>query len=396
MQTGLSAWVFAIVRALEDAGVDHEKLLRSIGMDPDRLLDLNHRYSQDQVTSLWIASVAATSDADFGLKVARHIRPSTFHVVGYAMACSSTLKRAAERFAHSARLISDAALVEFTPVDDSFRLSVDLNTNGRQPIYQTIDTMLAGFLMLCEWIAAAPVVPLEVTFRHPQPADDRAYRDVFRCKIRYAQPGNSILFRAKDLERPVPSANEELAMILDEMTSKYLALRFSSRFSGKVREALIRQFPNGEPTKTETARLLNMTSRTLLRRLREENTTFQEVSDHLREELAYDYLVREDCNIEKIAAMLGFSSSSTFSRAFVRWTGQRPSDWRENRARLSAPPKEDLLPRAGERELDAMQRRAGAPAAIDQQRLSSHVTRIVTDHEVNRGGNLLRAADPSK
>lgn len=334
MQTGLSAWIFAIVRALEDAGVDHEALLRGIGMDPGKVGDLNHRYSQEQVTSLWIAAVAETADANFGLKVARHIRPSTFHVVGYAMSCSSTLKRAAERFAHSARLISDSASVEFSPEADgeSHRLRVDLNTGGRQPIYQTIDTMVAGFLMLCEWIQSAPVVPLEVTFRHRRPADDQAYQDVFRCPLRFGQPANSILFRTVDLERPVPSANEELAMMLDEMASKHLAYRFASRFSRKVRDALVGQLPNGEPSKQETARLLAMTERTLLRRLREENTTFQEVLDRLREELAFDYLRRDDLTMEKIAYLLGFSSSSTFSRAFMRWTAQRPSVWREGRS----------------------------------------------------------------
>jgi AraC-like DNA-binding protein len=335
LQTGLSAWVLAIVRALQDAGVDQDALLRQLGMDPDRLLDLNFRYSQEQVTSLWVAAVAATHDTEFGLKVARHVRPSTFHVVGYAMACSSTLKRAAERFAHSARLISDAALIEFKPVGNHFLLTVDLHTIGRQPIYQTIDTILAGFLLLCEWIVSSPIVPAEVTFRHGRPENDKPYRKVFRCRIRYGQEINSILFHAKDLERPVPSANEELAVILDEMTSKYLALRFSSRFSRKVREVLTLQLPHHEPSKAETAKMLHMTSRTLLRRLREENTTFQEVSERLREELAYDYLLQDNFTIEQIASQLGFSSSSTFSRAFVRWTGQRPSEWRTSRGRLN-------------------------------------------------------------
>src|SRR3546814_14739373 len=87
---------------------------------------------------------------------------------------------------------------------------------------------------------------------------------------------NSSLFRASDLERPIPSANEELAMLLDEMAAKHLAYRFGRRFSRKVRDALIGQLPNGEPSKLETAKLLAMTERTLLRRLRDENTTFQE------------------------------------------------------------------------------------------------------------------------
>jgi AraC-like DNA-binding protein len=337
VQTGLSAWVLAIVRALEDAGVDRDALLRGLGMDPDRLLVLNHRYSQEQVTSLWIAAVAATGDMDFGLKVARHIRPSTFHVVGYAMACSSTLRRAAERFAHSARLISDAAIVQFQPIGNQHLLTVDLHTIGRQPIYQTIDTILAGFLLLCEWIASAQLVPAEVTFRHGRPENDASYQSVVRCRIRYGQQQNSILFNTQDLERPVPSANEELAVVLDEMTSRYLALRFASRFSRKVRDALTRQLPNGAPSKMQTARLLHMTSRTLLRRLSAENTTFHEVSERLREELAYDYLQREDLTVERIAAQLGFSSSGSFSRAFMRWTGRRPSDWRSNGGFMSEP-----------------------------------------------------------
>jgi AraC-like DNA-binding protein len=341
VQTGLSAWVFAIVRALEDARVDTGALLRSIDMAPDKIGDLEHRFSQDQVTSLWIAAVDATGDSNFGLKVARHIRPSTFHVVGYAMSCSATLKRAAERFAHSARLISDAAAVEFSKVGDDYLLRVDLHTGGRQPIYQTIDTVLAGFFMLCEWIQSAPVVPIEVKFRHRRPADESDYNQTFRCPVRYGQKENSILFRGSDLEQPVPSANEELAMLLDEMAARHLAYRFSSRFSTKVRDALIGQLPNGEPSKQETARLLGMTERTLLRRLRDENTTFQELLDRLREKLAFDYLRRDDLTIENIAYLLGFSSSSAFSRAFLRWTGERPSDWRDVRPRLDS--KEDVL-----------------------------------------------------
>lgn len=334
MQTGLSAWILAIVRALEDAGVDHVRLLTRIGMDPTRIGDLGHRYSQEQVTSLWIASVDATADENFGLAVARHIRPSTFHVVGYAMSCSATLRRAAERFAHSARLISDSASVSLDREDAGFRLSVDLRTGGRPPIYQTIDTMLAGFHLLCEWIVGRKLHPIEVRLRHGSPSDPATYTEIFNCQICFKAEDNSILFRADELEQPVPSANEELAMVLDEMTSRYLALRFGQRFSRKVREVLARQLPHGEPHKGETARLLATTERTLLRRLRDENTTYKEVLDRLREELAFDYLRDPAITVERISQQLGFSGSNAFSRAFLRWTGQRPSEWRDAQKRM--------------------------------------------------------------
>lgn len=330
MRTGLSSWILAIVKALDEAGCQPEKLMDRIGMNADRIGDFNYRYSQEQVTSLWIAAVRETGDPDFGLKVACHIRPSTFHVVGYAMSCSATLKRAAERFAHSARLISDSARVSFSEEQGNYRLSMDLSTGGRKPIYHTLVTMLAGFFMLCEWIAGEQITPVEITFRHRKPTDDSAYREVFRCPVRYSQPTNSILFPVEVLERPVPSANEELAAMLDEMAARFLVARLSSRFSAKVRDALISQLPNGEPSRSKTAAMMALTERTLLRRLKDENTTFKEVLDHLRETMAYDYLRRGDLSIDDIAYLLGFSSGSTFSRAFMRWTGQRPGSWREN------------------------------------------------------------------
>ncbi|MEH6759100.1 MAG: AraC family transcriptional regulator [Parasphingorhabdus sp.] len=334
MQTGISAWVLAIVKALDDAGVESDKLLESIGIAPDKIADLNERFSQDQVTDLWDVAVAETGDDYFGLKVARFVRPSTFHVVGYAMACSENLRRATERFARSARLISDSAVIDFNIAGENAVMRVELNPEGRQPFYHTIDTILAGYFLLSEWILGGSIHPVRVDFQHAPPESDLEYTQIFHCPVYFSQADNSITFRSSDLESPIASANEELAMVLDDMTSKYLSLRFKSRFSSKVREALIVHLSQGEPKKVEIAKELGMTERTLLRRLREENTTFQELLYRLREEMAYDYLRQDAFTIDNISEQLGFSSSSAFSRAFLRWTGERPSEWRSSQRRM--------------------------------------------------------------
>lgn len=328
MQTGLSAWVLAIAQALEDAGLDHSRIMEEIGMDAARIGDLTHRYSQDQVTALWIAAGKATRDETFGLKVARHVRPSTFHVVGYAMSCSATLRRAGERFARYSRIVSDAATVQLLPQEKGMELSVELNPKGHQPIYHTIDTILAGFHMLGEWILREPIAPMAVTLRHAAPNDVRPYEDVFHCPVRFEQDRNVILYSTETIDKPIPSANEELAHVLDEMAANHIIRRRGQRFSSKVREALIAQLPKGFPSRKATAAMLGITERTLLRRLADEDTTFQEVLEGLRETLSFDYLRRPDLTTEEISYLLGFSSNSSFSRAFYRWTGERPSDWR--------------------------------------------------------------------
>src|SRR3546814_20829862 len=126
------------------------------------------------------------------------------------MACSAALRRAAGRFQHSARLICDSAAVEFDREGADGRLSVDLNTGGRQPIYQTIDTKLAGLFMLCEWILTVQITPIEVTFRHRKHADDRAYVEVFRCPNRFGRQLYRIMFPEHVMDDPGPSENEEL------------------------------------------------------------------------------------------------------------------------------------------------------------------------------------------
>ena len=328
MQTGLSSWVYAIVRALQEAGVDADELMRGIGMETAKIGDLSHRYSQNQVTSLWIAASKKTGDPHFGLHVARHVRPSTFHVVGYAMSCSANLRRSGKRFARFSQIISDAAIVKFEELPEGMALTVDLKPHGSTPLYHTIDTILAGFHLLCEWIVGEPIRPLAVELQHKALPDAQPYLDVFHCPVAFNKRINRIIYDHDVIEKPIPAANEEMAHMLDEMAANLLEQRRMLRFSGRVREALLAQLPKGFPTRKKTAQILAVTERTLLRRLADERTTYQDVLENLRKSLALEYLRRPELTSEEIAYLLGFSSHSSFSRAFMRWTGQRPSEWR--------------------------------------------------------------------
>ncbi|MDN5874709.1 MAG: AraC family transcriptional regulator, partial [Sinobacteraceae bacterium] len=170
---------------------------------------------------------------------------------------------------------------------------------------------------------------LEVRFKHPLLGDYKEYERVLRCPVWFDQQEDSLTFGRDAVNRAVPSANEQLAVMLDDMAVQNLA-GLSGRFSAKVRESLLKQFAVGDVSKHRTAECMHMTERTLLRRLREEGTTFRDVLDELREELAYKYMKKPDATVEEVSALLGFSDASTFSRAFKRWTGRRPSCVRQD------------------------------------------------------------------
>lgn len=324
MKSGLSGWVLAIARTLDAVGKPHEKIFHQLGMDTAGLKAGSNRYSQEMVSRLWRAAVQETADPYFGLKVAKQIRPSTFNVVGYAMSCSATLGDALHRFARYAKLISNSASVSLTEDTGTWTLDCSFDTGGAPPIFHTIDTVLAGLVCFSSWIAGKQVVPLAVHFRHERPADITAYTKLLKCPIHFEQQKDCIVFNSADMTRHILSADEQLAALLDSMAITQMA-QLSERFSKKVRDCLLKQFSEGEISRRATADLMHMTERTLLRRLKDEGTTFQEVLDRLREELAYEYLKRSDITVQTVSSMLGFSDASTFSRAFKRWTGRRPS-----------------------------------------------------------------------
>lgn len=319
-----TGWVLAVIRALDAAGVDSTAILADIGMDPALLEGGHCRYSQQQVSALWRSAVSACGDG-FGLLVAAEVKPSTFHVVGYAMNCSATLGRGLQRFARYCRLISDSATATLSENGESATLAFHFDTGGQPPIYQTVDTVLASVFSFARWIAGGDLTPIEVRVRHERPAEPGAYAAFFGGPVLYGQAQDSLSFRREDLDRRILCADEELATLLDGAANRHLDKRMAGRLAVRVRDLLIAQLPNGAPSKIDIAKMLNMTERTLLRRLKDEGTTFADVVNQLREELAFQYLQRDSMTISEVAYLLGFSDEGTFSRAFKRWTGRRPS-----------------------------------------------------------------------
>jgi AraC-like DNA-binding protein len=319
-----TGWVLAILRAMRSAGVDPDAVMTDIGMDPALLEGGYSRYSQAQVSQLWRRAIDLTGDPHFGFKVAAEVRPATFHVVGYSMSCSATLARALHRFAVYCRLISDSTTATLTEVNNQVVLEFHFDTGGAPPIYQTVDTVLASILSYMRWIANEAVVPLMVHLPHQPASGMRAHRQFYGCPVEFGARRTCMIFAKKDLDRKILSSDEELASVLDSTASRYLDQRMAGRLAVRVRDIMIAQLPHEVPSKACTAKMLGMTERTLLRRLKEEGTTFADVLRQLREERAFQYL-QQGVRLSEVAYLLGFSDNGTFSRAFKQWTGRRPS-----------------------------------------------------------------------
>lgn len=322
----LATWAATILRALEGRGIASEPVARRAGIDPAGLVP-GARVPREALNRLWALAVEATGDPAFGLETPRFMAQTTFHALGYAVLASVTLRDAFERMIRYRRLIGDVLRLELVDAGDRYRFVIDVSANPEVP-FQAVDAIAATWVRQARLLhGARPCTPLAVTFARPAPADLEPYARTLRAPVHFAAAWNALEYARADVEDPLPAGNAELARGNDEVLVRHLARLEESRVSSRVERALLDTLPDGPPSKTELARGLGMSARNLQRHLATEGTSFKELLNAARVSLARDYVREGRLTVTEIAFVLGFADTSTFSRAFKRWTGLSPRQW---------------------------------------------------------------------
>ncbi|MGH8697784.1 MAG: helix-turn-helix domain-containing protein, partial [Burkholderiales bacterium] len=175
-------------------------------------------------------------------------------------------------------------------------------------------------------------VPIEVTVVRSAPDPRAPFDEWFRCPIVWSAERASVLCRREDLAQPLATANPDVALANERVALEYLERLDRTDIVAQVRRRILELLPSGPPTQAEIARGLALSPRTLHRRLAEAGTSFAELLDATRRELAGGYLQRTDYSIAEVAYLVGFAEVSSFNRAFRRWTGKSPSEVRRGPA----------------------------------------------------------------
>jgi AraC-like DNA-binding protein len=171
-------------------------------------------------------------------------------------------------------------------------------------------------------------MPVHVTLQRPEPADKTAYADMFGPSIEYAAPAHRLSFDATLVNTRLATAHPELARLNDQTVIDYLARYERSNLTMQVRARIIEQLPDGRPSQEHIAQTLNTSLRSLQRRLKDEETNFKSLLNETQQELALQYIRDSSRTLGEIAYLLGFSEPSNFTRAFKRWTGKSPGEFR--------------------------------------------------------------------
>ncbi|MCJ8169020.1 AraC family transcriptional regulator [Atopomonas sediminilitoris] len=331
-RTTLSSWARSMVAALELGGVDCRLIFTQLGLDYAALDNPDARFAQDDMTRLWRMAVEQSGNPAIGLNMAETIRPSAFNVVGYALMSSSNLLEGFQRMVRYQRIIAEGADLSLVILPDCVDLCLAIHGDQLPPARQSAEAGIAFSLAFCRWLSGGEIEPLEVRLCGEAPVDVSPYIKVFGCAPKFAQPDYALRFSRESLQRPLPSANDTLAQLHDHYAGEYLARFGDSRMTHQVRQLLCRLLPQGEPKRDDVAQRLNVSSRTLQRRLQEEGTGFQQLLDECRRGLALQYLAQANLSLLEVAYLLGFADPSNFFRAFRRWFAMTPGEYREQKS----------------------------------------------------------------
>ena len=335
--TSLASMVNLLIEAVEKHyGFDPRPILAGHGVDLSRIGIPGARLSDAGLDASLAEIVERTKDPSMGLVVGQYVRPTSIHALGYAWLASDTLRDAFERLARFDRTVSTSDHIELRDAGEICELVIASRVPGYMQPPLAMDAYFTGVLRLCRVVKDSHFAPLRVQLIHPSFGRESDYVEAFGAPVSFDADVDMMVFEAAAIDEPLPGANPELAAMSDKVAEAYLESLDPELVASRVRDLLVSMLPSGHATQDVVAGKLARSTSALQRQLRTEGTSFQKLRDETRRELAMGYLQEGRLSLTEIAFLVGFTDQSNFSRAFRRWTGLSPGEWKSSRQKQPA------------------------------------------------------------
>lgn len=308
-------------------GFDKQKMYAEAGIDLDKLPPEYRLNPAEWNDKFWQVIVKYIPEDEIAFRIMERFNMGVFGVAGYVVLNSPNFIKAFENFVRYTKLhtnVYNFYLETGSQVDLIFERALPQTFSDRF----NMEMYVLGFTYNILKLMPGKQLPLEVHFENAQPQNMKCFDEVFegKTKFYFNAPQNKMVYDAALTNIPLLNANEQLYAMFDKMATESLQqIAGEGNTSRQVKEELSKRIKGDLPTIEEVAAALNMSTRTLQLKLKNENKTFRELTDEVRRDIAITHLKAHALNISEIAYLLGFSEISSFSSAFKKWTGKSPS-----------------------------------------------------------------------
>jgi AraC-like DNA-binding protein len=319
--------VLPLLEYLENEGFDLKTILDPVGIPQSALEDTTTRFPKRKFQALWHVASEVTGDPAIALRVSTMVKANTLGIIGYLASASESRRNAFELVKGLTPLLWEDVECDLESGGEVAFIRCRTGSSP-QASHFTTEYAVGLTVTMSRVLGGGRSDPLEARFSHSAPAYADEYERILRLPIRFDAGEDGVLFPISMMDSLNPSADAALRQLLERYAADQLAkLPTSARFSQRIRACILSMLPLGGLTADTVAAQFSMSNRTLRRRLQEEATSYQEILDDVRADLARHYLTNEKRGIDEVAFLLGFSDPSAFSKAFRRWTGQTPADF---------------------------------------------------------------------
>jgi AraC-like DNA-binding protein len=315
-----------VARALPALGIEPERVFGRCGLPLDQLADPSARLPASLEFEAWDAVVEVSGDPLIGLRLADVVSQGALGAYEYLLRNSTSLRSALERAQRYLRLMDDNAVVSVLEGDETI-LRLDHGDGIPRPppslecIFAVVTRVVSQYF--------GPGTVGEVRFQHARRGELQEYARRFGCPVLFEHPHAELVFVPGSLDRHNTHADPRLGEVLEHQVQRMLAdIPDEDPWSQRARLQLAQLLAAGDASLPRLAEAMHLSARTLRRRLLDHHTSYKQLLDDVRRDIAYYYVARTEESFDQIAGRLGFAEASAFYRAFKRWADTTPAAYR--------------------------------------------------------------------
>ncbi len=327
-----AAYLQPLLETAAAHGIDPAALATEAGLAPA----LPDPLPAADYIALLDAGSRLADDPHFGLHVGERVRPGTFSVYGLVLLACRDIGQALDQTQRYEQLAHDLGRSRLEPGRALARYT--WTSHYPHASRHLAESVFAGIRTFGSWLAGRPLAPHALAFAHARPddADPAEYARVLGTPPDFGAPAHTADFDASLLALPLPAADIGMYPLLQQHAERLLRDRVQAQSGGgivaQVHAAIAGTLAREPVRLAGIAAALDLSPRTLQRKLADAGATFQQVLDAARYALAMDYLRQDGLSLVDIAFLLGFQEQSAFTHAFREWSGMNPGAWRERAA----------------------------------------------------------------
>ncbi|MCG8671502.1 MAG: AraC family transcriptional regulator [Pseudomonadales bacterium] len=331
MRTTSGWWLLSMAEVFRRQQLPVKQIFKDAGISLTSLAHVDTRFPQDSVTRLWDSSERASGNDHIGLDVGRQISVSGFPVLGYSLVSAIGLADGFQRFQRYQSMIGESANIQLLMKDGQLALEFAFSGDELALSPHTLDAAMAAMVTMARVLEGQSWHPQRVELSRKSPKDPQVFKDYYGCEVSFSQSRNRMCLDAIAL-----AAQLQQSSLIGDPSADIASFHGQDKPLAELVEMLIQpKLQDGSITKSQVATWLNLTPKTLQRRLAKEGETYQGIYERVRYRVAQEYLSNPQITQTEAAFLCGFSDITSFHHAFKRWHGDSPGRFQSQLFELS-------------------------------------------------------------